>query len=108
MPAARTQCKVLNVGNYQNPSFAPFAEVCCAIRGVVKLVMHSGDAIFELSFIFTYTHPFVPILTRCFCTFLVVGRWMMRTPARFVWPPFVSSAKSKLGQCRQVSFQLFG
>ena len=31
MHTVRTQCKVLYVGNYPNPSFGPFAEVCCSI-----------------------------------------------------------------------------
>ena len=28
-----TQCKVLYVGNYLNPSFGPFSQVCCSITG---------------------------------------------------------------------------
>ena len=72
--AVRTQCKVLYVGNYLNPSFGPFAEVCCSIVGFFKLLMHSGYDKFELSFIITYFHPFVPIFTPppLFCMFLVV------------------------------------
>ena len=27
------QCKVLYVGNYLNPSFGPFSQVCCSITG---------------------------------------------------------------------------
>ena len=61
--AVRTQCKVLYVSNYLNPSFGPFAEVCCSIVGFFKLLMHSGYDKFELSFIITYFHPFVPIFT---------------------------------------------
>ena len=63
MHAVPTQCKVLYVGNYLNPSFGPFAEVCCSIVGFFKLLMHSGYEKFELSFIITYFHPFVPIFT---------------------------------------------
>ena len=82
--AVRTQCKVLYVGNYPNPSFGPFAEVCCSIVGFFKLLMHSGYDKFELSFIITYFHPFVPIFTPpFFCMFLVVdGWWIMWTPPR--------------------------
>ena len=74
MHAVRTQCKVLYVGNYPNPSFGPFAEVCCSIVGFFKLLMHSGYDKFELSFIITYFHPFVPIFAPPFfsCMFLVV------------------------------------
>ena len=61
--AVRTQCKVLYVGNYPNPSFGPFAEVCCSIVGFFKLLMHLGYDKFELSFIITYFHPFVSIFT---------------------------------------------
>ena len=61
--AVRTQCKVLYVGNYPNPSFGPFMEVCCSIVGFFKLLMHPGYDKFELSFIITYFHPFVPIFT---------------------------------------------
>ena len=86
MHAVRTQCKVLYVGNYPNPSFGPFAEVCCSIVGFFKLLMHSGYDKFELSFIITYFHPFVPIFTPpplFFCMFLVVdGWWIMWTPTR--------------------------
>ena len=84
MHAVRTQCKVLYVGNYPNPSFGPFAEVCCSIVGFFKLLMHSGYDKFELSFIITYFHPFVPIFTPpFFCMFLVVdGWWIMWTPPR--------------------------
>ena len=85
MHAVRTQYKVLYVSNYPNPSFGPFAEVCCSIVGFFKLLMHSGYDKFELSFIITYFHPFVPIFTPppFFCMFLVVdGWWIMWTPAR--------------------------
>ena len=61
------QCKVLYVGNYSNPSFGPFAEVCCSIIGLFKLPMHLGYGIFELLSIFTHFHPFVPIFTPMFC-----------------------------------------
>ena len=57
------QCKFLDVGNYSNPSFGPFAEVCCSIIGVFKLLMHLGYHKFELLSIFTYFHLFVPIFT---------------------------------------------
>ena len=83
--AVRTQCKVLYVGNYLNPSFGPFAEVCCSIVGFFKLLMHSAYDKFELSFIITYFHPFVPIFTPplFFCMLLVVdGWWIMWTPTR--------------------------
>ena len=73
MHAVRTQCKVLYVGNYPNPSFGPFAEVCCSIVGFFKLLMHPGYDKFELSFIITYFHPFVPIFTPPF--FLHVPRY---------------------------------
>ena len=84
--AVRTQCKVLYVGNYPNPSFGPFVEVCCSIVGFFKLLMHPRYDKFELSFIITYFHPFVPIFTPppfFACMFLVVdGWWIMWTPTR--------------------------
>ena len=58
-----TLCKVLYVGNYPNPSFGHFAEVCCSITGVFKFLMHSGYGIFDLLSISTYFHGFVPIFT---------------------------------------------
>ena len=58
-----TQCKVLYVGNYPNPSFSPFAEVCCSIIGGFRLLVHSGYSVFKLLSIFTYFHLFVPIFT---------------------------------------------
>ena len=35
-----TQCKVLYVSNYLNPSFGPFSQVCCSITGVFTLLVH--------------------------------------------------------------------
>ena len=57
MHAVRTQCKVLYFGNYLNPSFHPFAEVCCF--KFFKPLMHSGYDIFELSSIFSCFQSFV-------------------------------------------------
>ena len=51
-----TRCKVLYVGNYPNLSFGPFAEVCCCIMEVFKLLMHW----YPFSPIFTYLYPFSP------------------------------------------------
>ena len=53
MPAKCTQCKVLYVNNYPNPSFGPFAEACCFIVGGFELLMHSGYGMFELLSIFS-------------------------------------------------------
>ena len=35
-----TQCKLLYVGNYLNPSFGPFSPVGCSIRDVFTLLVH--------------------------------------------------------------------
>ena len=63
MHAVPTQCarSAKFCMSVTNPSFGPFAEVCCSIVGFFKLLMHSGYDKFELSFIITYFHPFVPI-----------------------------------------------
>ena len=61
MHTVRTQCIVLYVGNYLNPSFGPFVEVCCFIIGYFKLLMHFGYDTFEPFPIFIYFHLFVPI-----------------------------------------------
>ena len=61
-----TQCKVLYVGNYLNPSFGPFVEVCCSTIGFFKFLMQSEYDIFELSSIFTHLHSFfTPPLFAC-------------------------------------------
>ena len=31
--ALHTQCKLLYAGNYLNPSYGPFSQVCCPITG---------------------------------------------------------------------------
>ena len=63
MHVVHTQCKVLQVGNYPNPSLSPFVEVCCSILGFFKLFTHLVYDIIELLCIFTYfhlLHPFSP------------------------------------------------
>ena len=60
MHVVHTQCKVLYVSNYPNPSFSPFVEVCCSIIGGFKLLVHPGYDIFELLSIFTFLYPFSP------------------------------------------------
>ena len=34
------RCKLLYVGNYLNPSFGPFSQVCCPITGFLTLLVH--------------------------------------------------------------------
>ena len=47
--AARTQCEVLDVGKYSNPSFGPFSQVFGSVPGFFWLPKHLGCGIFELS-----------------------------------------------------------
>ena len=47
--AVRTQCKVLDVGKYSNPSFGPFSQVFGSVPGFFWLPKHLGCGIFELS-----------------------------------------------------------
>ena len=54
----RTQCEVLDVGKYLNPSFGPFSQVFGSIPGVFWLPKHLGCGIFELSTIFAHSQPF--------------------------------------------------
>ena len=49
MHAVRTQCEVLDVGKYSNPSFGPFSQVFGSIPGFFWLPKHLGCGIFELS-----------------------------------------------------------
>ena len=49
MHAVRTQCKVLDVGKYSNPSFGPFSQAFGSIPGFFWLPKHLGCGIFELS-----------------------------------------------------------
>ena len=56
-----TSCKVLYVGNYPDPSFGPFVQLCCSGIRFFELLIHSGYGIFELLSIFTHFHLFVPI-----------------------------------------------
>ena len=49
MHAVRTQCKVLDVGKYSNPSFGPFSQVFGSVPGFFWLPKHLGCGIFELS-----------------------------------------------------------
>ena len=61
--AVRTQCKVLYVGNYPNPSFGPFAEVCCSIVGFLSFLCIQDMTnlnCHSLSPIFTHLYPFPP------------------------------------------------
>ena len=49
MHTVRTQCKVLDVGKYSNPSFGPFSQVFGSVPGFFWLLKHLGCGIFELS-----------------------------------------------------------
>ena len=49
MHTVRTQCKVLDVGKYSNPSFGPFSQVFGSVPGFFWLPKHLGCGIFELS-----------------------------------------------------------
>ena len=60
MHAVRTQCEVLDVGKYSNPSFGPFSKVFGSILGFFWLPKHLGCGIFELSTIFAHFQPFPP------------------------------------------------
>ena len=44
-----TQCEVLDVGKYSNPSFGPFSQVFGSVPGLFWLPKHLGCGIFELS-----------------------------------------------------------
>ena len=49
MHAVRTQCEVLDVGKYSNPSFGPLSQVFGSVPGFFWLPKHLGCGIFELS-----------------------------------------------------------
>ena len=49
MHAARTQCEVLHVGKYSNPSFGPFSQVVGSVPRFLWLSKHLGCGMFELS-----------------------------------------------------------
>ena len=49
MHAVRTQCEVLDVDKYSNPSFGPFSQVLVLYQGFFYLPKHLGSGIFELS-----------------------------------------------------------
>ena len=49
MHAVRTQCEVLDVGKYSNPSFGPFSQFIGSVPGLLWLPKHLGCGIFELS-----------------------------------------------------------
>ena len=49
MHAMRTQCEVLDVGKYSNPSFGPLSQVFGSVPGFFWLPKHLGCGIFELS-----------------------------------------------------------
>ena len=56
-----TECEVLDVGKYSNPSFGPFSQVFGSVLGFFWLPKHLGCGIFELSTIFAHFQPFPPI-----------------------------------------------
>ena len=49
MHAVHTQCEVLDVGKYSNPSFGPVSQVIGSLPGFLWLLKHLGCGIFELS-----------------------------------------------------------
>ena len=64
MPAVRTQCEVLDVGKYSNPSFGPFSQVFGSVPGFFWLPRHLGCGIFELSTISPYFLPCMGVSAR--------------------------------------------
>ena len=52
-----TQCEVLDVGKYSNPSFGPFSQVFGSVPGFFWLPKHLGCGIFELSTISPEKRP---------------------------------------------------
>ena len=60
MHAVRTQCEVLDVGKYSNPSLSPFSQVFGSVPRFFWLPKHLGCGIFELSTIFAHFQPFPP------------------------------------------------
>ena len=57
MHAVRTQCEVLDVGKYSNPSFGPCSQVLGSVLGFFWLPKHLGCGIFELSTISPKKRP---------------------------------------------------
>ena len=68
-----TQCKLLYVNNYFNPSFGLFSLAGCSITDVFTLFVDGGCGTFELPPFFTHFQPFEPIYARFCCTFFVIG-----------------------------------
>ena len=54
----RTQCNLLYVRNYLNPSFGLFSLVGCSITECFMLLVHRGCGTFELPPMFTHFQPF--------------------------------------------------
>ena len=54
----RTQCKLLCVSNYLNPSFGLFSPVGCSITDFFKLLVDAGCGTFKLPPIFTHFQLF--------------------------------------------------
>ena len=63
MHAVRTQCEVLDVGKYSNPSFGPFSQVFGSVPGFFWLPKHLGCGIFELSTISPEKRPIDKVYT---------------------------------------------
>ena len=63
MHAVRTQCEVLDVGKYSNPSFGPFSQVFGSVPGLFWLPKHLGCGIFELSTISPKKRPIDKVYT---------------------------------------------
>ena len=60
MHAVRTQCEVLDVGKYSNPSFGPFSQVFGSVPGFFLVPKHLGCGIFEWSTIFAHFQTISP------------------------------------------------
>ena len=63
MHAVRTQCEVLDVGKYSNPSFGPLSQVFGSVPGFFWLPKHLGCGIFELSTISPEKRPIDKVYT---------------------------------------------
>ena len=72
---SKVEHKKKYVGNYWNPSFGPFSQVCCSITRFLCIEDVAHLNCHQFSPIYGHFNPFSPIFCRTF--FAIGGCWIM-------------------------------
>ena len=92
MHAVRTQCKVLDVGKYSNPSFGPFSQVFGSVPGFFWLPKHLGCG--------TKTLVVFKVILEPRCSRSSIGMATSTTAEKSTWSSSLEGSRSPILEWR--------